>query len=239
MKLNEEDDNSLIARTNNVCEFYNYILNKKIKIVKPRLSILITHLLNEEFSIREFVTKSAVNTVKEALIPNGFTVLEDQLPIGALSKLLVEKKKPSNYNLRSIANEKEFLLECRKLVERCYEVMFLTSHVESSIELNALEVKEEQKHADEEKNNEEEDLLLDLNEDYTLLFFSSLEKEKEEFENVTVEMNSQSKSVSKNKRYNVYFSFCEIFRKLSVYLNGKEDTLHQDLKKSKQINNTK
>ena len=92
IKIDENEDSSLIARTNNVCEYYNYTLNQKTKIIKPRLSVLVSLLLDEEFSIREFITKSTLNIAAEPPIPNGFTVLENQLPIGALSKLLEKKK---------------------------------------------------------------------------------------------------------------------------------------------------
>jgi len=35
MKIGEEDESQLIARTNNVCEVYNHILNKKVSITNP------------------------------------------------------------------------------------------------------------------------------------------------------------------------------------------------------------
>jgi len=93
MKINEEEDFNLIARTNNVCEFYNYILNQKMKITNPRLSILVSFLLNEELEIREYITKSTVNVFAEQPIPNGFVVQEDQIPIGSLTKLIEKKEK--------------------------------------------------------------------------------------------------------------------------------------------------
>ena len=58
-----------------------------------------------------------------------------------------------------------------------------------------------------------------------------LESEKEEFENVIIEAESQSQSMKTSKRYKTYFFFNKmICRKLSSYLNGKDDPLGHDKK---------
>ena len=51
----------------------------KIGVSSSRLSILVTKLIGEEFTVREFVMKAIVNSEAEAPIPQGFTVQEDAL----------------------------------------------------------------------------------------------------------------------------------------------------------------
>jgi len=126
VNVGEEDNTTLLARTNNVCEFYNHRLNQKVAIANPRLSILVNCLLDEELILREFLTKSTVNVPIEPIIPDSFSVKEDELPIGSISKLL-EKKKSLGYNLRSIMKDHNFIDECKALVQRCYESVFVSS----------------------------------------------------------------------------------------------------------------
>jgi len=187
MKINQEEDFNLINRTNNVCENYNYKLNQKLKITNPRLSILVSYLLDEEFSIREFITKSALNIAVDPPIPNSFAVREDELPIGAITRLLEEKKRADNrYPLKSKLYEKEFLLKVQGLVENCYRIMFMSSLNNSDQEEN-MENQEESK----EENQSQE-----FDENYTSRYFSTLEKEKEDFENVDCEIEPQNSEAS-------------------------------------------
>jgi len=128
LKINDDEEFDLIARTNNTCEYYNYSLNQKLKITNPRLSILVTCLLNEEQNIREFISKRTISLDANPPIPKGFVVRDDELPIGSLTKILDEKKRDPTYNLRSLPSrqdqDKEFLIGVQKLVEKCYQTIF-------------------------------------------------------------------------------------------------------------------
>jgi len=198
MAPEEENNTSLISRTNNICEFYNHILNQKIGIVSPRLSILVSHLIDEEMQIREYLTKVSVYTSAITLLPQGFTVKEDQLPIGSLTKLLQEKK-TSGYNLRSVIKEKEFETECKRLVSRCYEALFLASEDSQDI----IEEVDERKEKDQEEEREE-----NFNENYRDLnnIFVILEKEKDEIENPSIETEDERKLPFKSSK-RLKFSF--------------------------------
>jgi len=198
MAPEEENNTSLISRTNNICEFYNHILNQKIGIVSPRLSILVSHLIDEEMQIREYLTKASVYTSAITLLPQGFTVKEDQLPIGSLTKLLQEKK-TSGYNLRSVIKEKEFETECKRLVSRCYEALFLASEDSQDI----IEEVDERKEKDQEEEREE-----NFNENYRDLnnIFVILEKEKDEIENPSIETEDERKLPFKSSK-RLKFSF--------------------------------
>ena len=133
MDLGKEDDSLLISRTNNICEFYNRILNQKVDIFNPRLSILIDSLLKEELKMREYVAKASVNINVEPSIANGFMVREDNLPISFLSKLFY-KKKSSGLNLRSLAKDQKFIDECKTLAHKCFEAILLSSRESEEIE---------------------------------------------------------------------------------------------------------
>lgn len=119
LDVGEEENSLLIARTNNVCECYNFMLGQKVAITNPRLSILIQCLLEEESRMREYITKCVVNVTIQPPIPEGFTVKENELPIASLSKLLQERK-TSGYDLRSALKNQRFIEECKILVEKCY-----------------------------------------------------------------------------------------------------------------------
>lgn len=92
MVISTEENQSLITRTNNVCETYNHLLNMRVAITSPRLSILITKLIEEEYCIREYVMKSTVDVSIKSPIPQDFAVSENELPIESLGKLLEEKR---------------------------------------------------------------------------------------------------------------------------------------------------
>ena len=69
LDVGEEENSLLIARTNNVCECYNFMLGQKVAITNPRLSILIQCLLEEESRMREYITKCVVNvTIQPPII---------------------------------------------------------------------------------------------------------------------------------------------------------------------------
>ena len=174
------ESNVAIARTNNICEYYNYLLNKKMNITSPRLSILIDCLLNEELQIREFLMKSVTDFEVDPPLPRGFTVQEDCLPIGSLHKFLQEKK--SNYNLRSAAKDEQFQLECINLVKRSYKILFLASLESTDVEEMKIEEKQEEG---------------SVEGSYTEIVSNLLEQEKEEFENLTFQEPNLKPSVTK------------------------------------------
>ena len=146
-----EEDALLIARTNNICEFYNHYLNNKIGVTFPRLAILVDHLLDEELNIREYIMKATVDMTLEPHLPRGFVVKEDELPIGSLSKLLQEKKN-QKYDLRSTFQEKQFLAACTVLVEKCYQVMLVTNSDNQDVYNDQLAIEEAE--IQEERKNE-------------------------------------------------------------------------------------
>jgi len=49
------------------------------------------------------------------------------LPIGSLTKLLSEKKRTNDYNTRALKKDKEFIVQVTKLVERCYQEIFIAN----------------------------------------------------------------------------------------------------------------
>ena len=93
----------------------------KIAMTSPRLSILVSKLVEEEYIMREFIIKATVNMSIQPPIPREFSVIEDDLPIGSLSKLLEEKRSSCNFGF--VTRDQEFITECKKLVEKCYKVI--------------------------------------------------------------------------------------------------------------------
>jgi hypothetical protein len=62
----------LFVRTNNICERYNKRLGEKISITKPRMSILVAKLLEEEQLFRSTLMRASVGTqllANEVLLP--------------------------------------------------------------------------------------------------------------------------------------------------------------------------
>jgi len=185
--IEETETTTSISRTNNICEYYNYLLNQKLNMVSPRISILISSLLNEEYIIREFLMKASFNTMQAPPLPRGFTVEEENMPIGSLNRLIEERKSRSAYNLRSISDDKEFQIECRRLVSRSYQILFLASEENEDFF-------EEQKVG--ESNSEDA-----IDKDFTDLFCTMLQQEKEEFEDFNIQEQINNEFASKSKRY--------------------------------------
>jgi len=214
MNIGEKDGHNLITRTNNFCEAYNNILNMKIGVTSPRLSILVTKLIEEEFTVREFVMKAIVNSEAEAPIPQGFTVQEDALPISKISKLLEERKK-KKYDLRSVLRDKEFIQECKKMVEKCYETLFLSPEDHLDVENN-----QEEGDTNPGSSIQEGD---DFDEQFSLKLFSVLEEEKEEMKTLLIDVPKEvipSSAIKRFKKYNYLLIYIlENFRTSEVKLS--------------------
>ena len=158
MAIQNEGSTFLISRTNNICEVYNYLLNQKVGAISPRLSILISKLFNEEQNTREYLMKATVNASIKPLLPQGFLVNEEKLTIGSLTKLLEEKK--PRYPLRSIIKDKEFEIECKRLVSMCYEALFLASIDEKDVsgESSQGEIQNQEEHEEALNSNSAENV---------------------------------------------------------------------------------
>jgi len=101
--------------------------------------------------------KSTVDLAIKPPLPTGFAVREDQLPIGSFEKFLQEKR-ASKYNLRASTKDKEFLVDCTKLVEKCYEALFFSSenNQENQDKKENNQVNEDRKEESEDSGYEEQ-----------------------------------------------------------------------------------
>ena len=200
--LIDNKDEQQIARTNNVCKVYNFHLNQKVGIINPRLSILVMKPLDEEESIRNFIMKSTVDISTQPPLVQGFTVSENNIPIGSLSKLLQEKKK-SGYNLRTITKDKEFLISCQKIVENCYSTLFLASDVNNDL------VDKEEEEAKSDQNDQDNDES-NLDQNFTSKYLAILQEEKELYEGTSaneegIVQKQKSETISSTRKRYVIF----------------------------------
>lgn len=132
----ESDDR--LVRTNNICEQYNRRLTQKIHIKHPRLSILITALIDEEDLFKKKVIGSLSQQSQEIFLDSCSVSKDKVLPFSAIIEVLKAAKK-EKYNFRSVLKDESLQNKLIKICEKCEEFIFekLKTQAELDMELES------------------------------------------------------------------------------------------------------
>ena len=121
---------------------------------------------------------------------------------------MLQERKTSGYDLRSALKNQRFIEECKILVEKCYESVFVSSKDSEDIVSKSKEAEEKKEQVEEEKlkeNEEDEEEKIELNpsqSSFTENLCLQLEKEKLEIEDPCVDLPVQATtSATSSKRY--------------------------------------
>jgi len=133
------ENNDRLVRTNNICEQFNRRLTQKIKIKHPRLSILISNLIDEEDLFKKKIIGSLSQQHQEIFLDHCSVTTDNALPFSNIVEILSKAKK-EKYNFRRILTDEAFTNKLITISEKCEKFIFKKLQTQSQIdnELNSL-----------------------------------------------------------------------------------------------------
>jgi len=127
------ENNDRLVRTNNICEQFNRRLTQKIKIRHPRLSILISNLIDEEDLFKKKIIGSLSQQHQEIFLNHCSVSIDKALPFSNIVEILSTARK-EKYNFRRILTDEAFKSKLIKISEKCEEFLFKKLKTQSQID---------------------------------------------------------------------------------------------------------
>jgi len=162
---NEFSVDNNFTRTNNSCERYNYRLH--VGMEHPRLSILVTVLLEEEAFFKKVGLNNycSIQKIELSKVYNNVKNISDKLPFKQLS-FAIQEMINDHGKINEIFNKKEFVPQIISLFDECEKLFFFNfslsneklreekKKIENVVEQNQLSHLENSHVAFEEKVND-------------------------------------------------------------------------------------